>query len=1316
MGRGETEEFVHFLFREGFLKKGSRMECYDFHSITPSLSYFIQKNSENPTNGCHTLVSTHSSLALKKQSHYPHNGKNLNFSARQNLKDENIDLNLQKAVASSDSSKSAQADSQKQFDDWRAYDIGIGLLLYGETACFVLARMIELAYMGVGNCGFVTCCVLCQGLSCLESESRGISVGNGVSQSGPGAHPGGSEVCVGQKIPRRGVMAELPVGVVGNVFLLNPYLDVGEIQAIIELEVSSSNSVKQVFACRSDLVELGMGNFELSTKTPCFLLAVKCSIDLTLPIYVYKRSADSSSHSLRTLREGSIVVGRDFQFSLETLMSLYTWLKNHLLNPKSPFFDLDYGKFYYSRALELLSNIEYVVRVSGGAEKAVSPVGGNINLNDVGLGICGGGSGFSRQFGISKFRTPNSRCSISTAASANTPASVGDVRTDLPASKTTGLCPGGPLPGGGEVPVQGGGIQGAAGTQDTISAAGQDYGSQSASARGKRNSVKFTSTITPGQNTSTAASTLVPGTIVRFRSQIPVDAKLIQGVPETDYFTHVQQVYYHFQKGEWRAVYGPSKNRQQKSFSVNKYGFYEAKRLAEEWRLRYLYSNPNGTNSQQNAAYGKCMQCGEGADGTPGSNVRSVCTCKYGPNGTHDGGTGTQNSGGNTKCKTGRKRRSSRVEVDAGGGDAGKVASSQGGCIPTKVPNKGGGVCGLEGTSSYAPSKMGGETLREVSNMVAGNVRDAMGGGSGVSKTMMGVESRSPRMAGQGGAGGGGGAGATEDSVYSPMDGMIAFGNAEFSATISEQKPCAGKLPLMSSQSPKSKQILHPAIPGGRGTTGFLGPDPGFKNPTSHNNGRNLSVNPATPTSNTPGGLSGGAGACVSSSIGGGLGYDQVQKPFEEDKLLSTIPSYGGVGMLPAGSVSGTIRAVGGASKLASSPSLGRIISSASSNTTSSSTPMMISEASSPSISSPVSVGANSCSNIISPDKQQPMLTGAGEVAGASSAGSTGANTAGPPSGANTAGVGPALVPMVSGRMHPVSEQSYSIAPDTARGGVVYPVQPGTPSSSQGDGMLGKGSVMISQTSQGGHPIGFPASVRHYQGHFSASMPVPESSYGCISPVIKDGCWNSASNEAMTSSPMGVDSSFPGGMVAASTPRSPSSAGNNVACHPSVNSGGTSVGAKKSGANGAGSVSNSASVLAGNDGGVMDGGCLSMKVSGKESVNSGCLGSSVGKDAPASVVVVGSGGSVGESSGGKAEGDCGGGRSNSGGGGGGVDGGNVNNDSVAGASMSSVNGGENSDRRNGGSDASRSGNGGGNPWMKRNAWDEDLIIDSFFVG
>ncbi|UKJ90225.2 hypothetical protein MACJ_001156 [Theileria orientalis] len=65
---------------------------------------------------------------------------------------------------------------------------------------------------------------------------------------------------------------------------------------------------------------------------------------------------------------------------------------------------------------------------------------------------------------------------------------------------------------------------------------------------------------------------------------VPKDAVLIPNVPHEDYFSDVTGVYYHFKKMEWRAICkDPFKNskRWQKTFGINKYGFYEAKRLAE---------------------------------------------------------------------------------------------------------------------------------------------------------------------------------------------------------------------------------------------------------------------------------------------------------------------------------------------------------------------------------------------------------------------------------------------------------------------------------------------------------------------------------------------------------------------------------------------------------------------------------------------------------------------------------------------------------------------------------------------------------------
>ncbi|KAH8584606.1 AP2 domain-containing [Cryptosporidium sp. chipmunk genotype I] len=1318
VGRGETEEFVHFLFREGFLVKGSRMESYDFHSITPSLSYLIQKNFGNPTNGCHTIVSAHSSLALKKQSH-PLQGRSFSLVSKPNIKDENVDANSQKISASPDS-KPLRVEVPKQFEDWRAHDIGIGFLLYGESACFVLARMIELTYGRVANNGVVTCCVLSSNSNFLENESHNIPVGNATKTSlNTDIELKNDEVCINRRIPRCGIVAESPIGVPGNVFILNPYLEVGEIQAIIELEVKSTNSIKQVFACRPDLVELGMSNFELSTKTPCFLLAVKCSIDLTLPIYVYKRNTESNYCPLRVVKEGSLVVGKDFQLSIEILMSLYTWLKSHLLNPKSPFFDLDYGKFYYTRALELLSNIEYIVRVSGGAEKTISTLGGNINLNDVGLGICGGGSGLSRHFGISKLGTPNSRCSISTVASTNTPVSIGEVQTDLKATNNNLSLGGGLLPGGG-TPVQGG-VSGNTLAQETLitvkifnSSNGNNNNSNNnnsnppVSGRGKRN-VKFTNTITPGQNSSSTVSTLVPGTIVRFRSQIPVDAKLIQGVPETDYFTHVQQVYYHFQKGEWRAVYGPSKNRQQKSFSVNKYGFYEAKRLAEEWRLRYLYSNPNGPNGQQNTAHSKCIRCGSGMAGSSGSCGRPACVksgvdcvCKYNSNGIYED---TRGSGGGTRCRTGRKRRSSRVEMErevgrgpAAAASGGLVVASIPGCVPTKVMNKGNGVSDLEVSSNYT-SKIG-EVLSEIPTITTGNVHNTggLGGGKGgrISETMIGMESRSPRAVSQNEEGEGESRSA-ESSVYSTIDGMIAFGNAEFSASVPDQKPCAGKISIIASQSPNSKPILHPSISG----VGFMGPEPGFKDHSMSQKVLDISTSSTASTtpSNTPGGL---AGACIPL---GGFGHDQVQKSFESDELLN-VSSYGGVGVA-VGSACGGVRNMSN-TKLASSPSIGQLISSASSTATSSSTPMMISEISSPSISSPVSVGANSCSAIISPDKQQSLI-GVGKV--------------------------------VSGILHSISETPYPVDPVPARGGIAYSIQSsladpgksGKPSSlsssssssastspPQGDGIPSKGPMILSQSAQA-ISMGFPASGNPYSGHFN-TLGISDS-YGCISPVIEENCWNSsASNEAMSSSSMNTNSNLAsavgtssnntniGGTISTST-ASPNS---NTSMMPTSNN--TSV--DTCGANSGSSVNgktvpvmNANENIAGVNvsqsseslgiGGGERGSCHPTTTSGKNS-NTSHLSSPGTENISASVV--GSRSSVDECSSNHSENDS---NRNK----------NENNNECSESPVTngnmSVSNDENSDRRNVGSDVNRN---NGNPWIKRNAWDEDLIIDSFFVG
>ncbi|XP_952490.1 uncharacterized protein TA12015 [Theileria annulata] len=65
---------------------------------------------------------------------------------------------------------------------------------------------------------------------------------------------------------------------------------------------------------------------------------------------------------------------------------------------------------------------------------------------------------------------------------------------------------------------------------------------------------------------------------------VPKEANLIKNIPEEHYFSDVSGVYYHFKKMEWRTIckdpFNNSK-RTQKTFGINKYGFYEAKHRAE---------------------------------------------------------------------------------------------------------------------------------------------------------------------------------------------------------------------------------------------------------------------------------------------------------------------------------------------------------------------------------------------------------------------------------------------------------------------------------------------------------------------------------------------------------------------------------------------------------------------------------------------------------------------------------------------------------------------------------------------------------------
>ncbi|KAK6589735.1 hypothetical protein RS030_160 [Cryptosporidium xiaoi] len=872
MQKGEAEEFVNFLFREGFFHKKTDFEVFDLHSITPSLSYLIHKNSDNPGNYCNTVISDYSSLALRKYNQQPSSKIETGSSSIQELSNKssgNVGSSQKLHVNSSNyHEKQTSIKCREDGAAWRANDIGIGLLLYGETTCFVLARMLEMAHTGIlkersedgteilekeilnGSCkdtyfkgapglisrfsrgtenasnGGVSCWILgprMERVGSLGEEKKAtlctnnVSNNNNIGSSGDGTkvlensgeHAGLSGnyyMTMDKRVNSRESLTNR------NVFILNPHLEVNEIRNILKYDINNSLLVHQIFSCRADIIDLGLINFELVTNSPCFLLHVRCSIDLTLPVYIYRRkfkafvnvpeeigkfenekekeNSNCSNGQKELLHDNILkgrylIVGDDFQKSLEALMSLYSWLKEHSLNPKSPHFDLDFGKFYYNRTLELLSNIEYIVKLSNGIEKSIAFSSNSqygisvVNKVDPRLGV-----GLTRSLGLSKFATPNSRCSISTTASNNTPVSVDDPQpesklgikhqqlrglssmtnaADFP--NVASLEPSGSInnkltgkyidsvvsnanvrvvAGNAESFVGVGGylvdnkngdnriimgdnnlvlskttVLGGEQSNSFISCSGslrrektgrrgvrfasnvcdengignyeinrnnnsqqpqiinqnshysqinkpnnssavgsvnmnncgdgtpQSLVSSIATNGGKQSGLIKQGTtgtvsptvVTPASITSPAAaaatntaaapvvSTLVPGAIVRFRSQIPVDAKLVQGVPETDYFTHVQQVYYHFQKGEWRAVYGPSKNRQQKSFSVNKYGFYEAKRLAEEWRLRYLYSNPNN-NAASVQTGANSISCGLSSNGVNNTNNNSSVYAK----------------------------------------------------------------------------------------------------------------------------------------------------------------------------------------------------------------------------------------------------------------------------------------------------------------------------------------------------------------------------------------------------------------------------------------------------------------------------------------------------------------------------------------------------------------------------------------------------------------------------------------------------------------------------------------------------------------
>ncbi|GBE59276.1 AP2 domain-containing protein [Babesia ovata] len=71
---------------------------------------------------------------------------------------------------------------------------------------------------------------------------------------------------------------------------------------------------------------------------------------------------------------------------------------------------------------------------------------------------------------------------------------------------------------------------------------------------------------------------------------IPKNAVIVPNVPMQDYCSQIPGVYYHFGKLEWRTTCRDPFNcskRSQRTFGVRKYGFYEAKMMAEvaafEW-------------------------------------------------------------------------------------------------------------------------------------------------------------------------------------------------------------------------------------------------------------------------------------------------------------------------------------------------------------------------------------------------------------------------------------------------------------------------------------------------------------------------------------------------------------------------------------------------------------------------------------------------------------------------------------------------------------------------------------------------------------
>ncbi|KAL7066744.1 AP2 domain-containing protein [Cryptosporidium serpentis] len=614
VNQGEVDDLVRYLYNECHLDKSTYQDIVDIHSITPSLVYLIHKYSDNNSSG-HTVISNYSSLLLQGDQ-------------------------------SSVNQKMCSRVTFPYLDKLQELPRG-SLLLYGETACYVAAYILSNLKNGQ-----------------LKDNLRLFCSGwyNNFTCN---------------------IKQMMDYIEASHIFILNPYLSEQDLRGLMEYQ--SNTKTKLLVSCRPDLLDLGLANFKLNTKSPSFILTLKNNTKsaegygtssrgmIPIPIYLYSRipsiSIQEDRRNIKSHEQQqhyssifsfdyNCYIGNDLRAVICVLSSLYRWFREFSINvgnknshdiQNTSLFDDEIDKYYPNRVRDLLTNIEYIIKslkyisdarignisFTSNLTASINNDSSSTNMRNKslngGLANCTNNNDSSLDIGshsgVIKFTTPNSRCSISTTAS-TTPVSIGNDPIKGELSQVSISHP-----------------QKAADLEHGINSVGLANGLSIAnSVRCSSSSVVCSRTMSPsneralkdykitntnvrnsvkngvnrmgtpsclGQSTTSnstpVVSTLIPGTIVRFRSQIPVDAKLIPGVPETDYFTHVQQVYYHFQKGEWRAVYGPSKNRQQKSFSVNKYGFYEAKRLAEEWRLRYLYSHPNtctnisGANSANTA-------------------------------------------------------------------------------------------------------------------------------------------------------------------------------------------------------------------------------------------------------------------------------------------------------------------------------------------------------------------------------------------------------------------------------------------------------------------------------------------------------------------------------------------------------------------------------------------------------------------------------------------------------------------------------------------------------------------------------------------